>query len=60
MKNKIIKYIRNIVLGTIIAGVVYTGFVARSDVYNKKRQEEFIKNKAEITQKYNISSFFKS
>ncbi len=57
MKNKIIKYIRNIVLGTIIAGVVYTGFVARSDVYNKKRQEEFIKNKAEITQEYNISSF---
>jgi len=57
MKNKIIKYIRNVVLGTIIAGVVYTGFVARSDVYNKEKQGEFIKNKDEITQKYNISSF---
>jgi len=57
MKNKIIRYIRNVVAGTIIAGIIYTGFVARSDVYNKEKQEEFIKNKAEITQKYNISSF---
>ena len=57
MKNKIIRYIRNIVSGTIIAGMLYTGFVAGSDIYNKKKQEEFIKNKAEITQEYNISSF---
>jgi len=56
MKNKIIKYIRNTFLGVIIAGVVYTGFVARSDVYNKEKQKEFIKNKADITHKYNIAS----
>ncbi|MBA3064727.1 hypothetical protein FP803_04795, partial [Candidatus Woesearchaeota archaeon] len=57
MKSKIVKYIRNIVSGAIIAGMIYTGVVAGSDIYNKKKQEEFIKNKAEITQEYNISSF---